>query len=111
MIMSYMERKEAVLDYFEEFYNNIGYPVNQTLYATIGEAEYSKSYTQTDECCIYVNFALVLLKQNKDIEFMKARLQELINEDNMEYYMKELQEEFVDFKNDLMLLNHLLNEK
>lgn len=111
MIMSYKERKEAVLDDFEEFHNNIGYPLNQTLYATIGEAEYSKSYTQTDECCIYVNFALVLLKQNKDIEFMKARLQELVNEDNMEYYLNELQEEFVDFKNDLILLHQLLNKK
>lgn len=35
MIMSYKERKEAVLDDFEEFHNNIRYPLNQTLYATM----------------------------------------------------------------------------
>jgi hypothetical protein len=39
---------------------------------------------------------------------MKARLQELINKDNMEYYLNELQEEFADFENDLILLNQLL---
>jgi hypothetical protein len=41
---------------------------------------------------------------------MKARLQELINKDNMEYYLNELHEESADFENDLILLNQLLKK-
>ena len=110
MIMSYSERKEAICDDFEEFHNNIGYPLNQTLYATLGETEYSKEYTQTDECCIYLNFALILLKRNESIDFMRERLLKLIEEDNMDKYKSELLNEFIDFENDLFTFKQLIKE-
>jgi len=103
--MSYSDRKEAVIDDFKEFHDGIGYPLDQTLYATLGEAEYSKDYTQTDECCIYLNFALILIEKDEDIEFMEERLRELISEDNMQQYRKELRTDFADFENDLRILN------
>lgn len=107
MIMSYSERKEAVYDDFEEFHNNIGYSITQTLYATLGEAEYSKEYSQTDECCIYLNFALLLLKRNESIDFMKDRLLNLISEDNIDNYERELLNEFMEFQNDLLTFKQL----
>lgn len=110
MVMSYCERKDAVVEDFEEFHDNLAYSVEQTLYATIGEAEYAKDYTQTDECCIYLNFALILLKQNENISFMKIRLLELIGSDKMEQYEIELQDEFIYFTQDIALLKDLLHD-
>jgi hypothetical protein len=107
MILSYNERKEAIIEDFEEFHNSMGYPLDKTLYATLGESEHAKNYTQTDECCIYLNFALTVLNINENIEFMRKRLIELIDEKNMKLYEDELRDEFDNFKKDLVLLDQL----
>lgn len=108
MIMPYSERKEAVIEDFEEFHCNLGYSLEHSLYATVGEAEYSREYTQTDECCIYLNFALLLLERKESIEFMKVKLKELTTQDKMKQYKIELKNEFDDFANDISLLNKFL---
>lgn len=110
MILSYKERKEAVIEDFEEFHESLGYPINQAFYATLGESEYSKDYTQTDECCIYLNFALMLLERKENIEFMKNRLLELIADENIEIYKEELSEEFNEFIKDLKTFEDFMKQ-
>lgn len=57
MIMSYCERKMAVQEDFEEFHIKMGYSLAASLFAVIGEAEYSPLCSQTDEICIYICFS------------------------------------------------------
>ena len=109
MILSYQEIKEAVQDSFVSLYEKFAYSSKDTLYATIGEYDYSNDYTQIDECCIYVNFALMFLEKNESINFMKVRLLELVDEKNLEVYKMELNEEFNLFYSDLCKLQNTLN--
>ena len=100
MIMPYDERKSAVFEDFEDFYINMGYPLEKSLYAIIGEAEYSSLYSQTDEICIYIPFALMLISQEKDISFMRPRLDELANEKYMPQYERDLGSDVSQFLKD-----------
>ena len=100
MIMSYAERKSAVYEDFEDFHIHMGYSLEASLYATIGEAEYSPLYSRTDEICIYMIFALLLIGQGKDISFMRPRLDELASEKYMPQYEQELGTDFPQFLKD-----------
>lgn len=100
MIMSYDDRKTAVLEDFEDFHIKMGYSLEDTLYATIGEAAYSPLYTQTDEICIYITFAFILIKRGDDISFLRFRLEELANKKYMPQYEQELGAEFPRFLKD-----------
>ena len=109
MILSYKEIKEAVQDSFISLCENFAYSAKDTLYATIGDYDYSSDYTQIDECCIYVNFALMLLEKNESINFMKVRLLELADEKYLETYKMALKDEFNLFYSDLCKLRKTLN--
>lgn len=108
MIMSYHERKEAVLEDFEEFHVNMNYSIEQTLYAILGETAYSKNYTKADECCICVLFALILRKLNINTDYLNQTLSQLLSSNNRDLYLEELGDEFSDFESDLALLNGLM---
>ena len=103
MIMPYNERKLSVFEDFEDFYINMGYPLEKSLYAIIGEAEYSPLYSQTDEICIYILFASMLISQEKDISFICPRLDELANEKYMPQYKQDLGADFSQFLKDYHL--------
>ena len=90
MIMSYCERKMAVQEDFEEFHIKMGYSLAASLFAVIGEAEYSPLCSQTDEICIYISFASLLAGQGEDISFLQPRLEELFEEKYMPQYEREL---------------------
>lgn len=105
VILSYSERKVAVREDFEEFHLKMGYSLPETLYATIGEAAYSSLYTQTDEICICIAFALMLGNQGKSLSFMLPRLRELADEKNMLRYEQELGAEFPLFLKDLNIVD------
>lgn len=55
------------------FHENMNYAVKDSLYATLGESENRPEFTQTNECCIYVNYALIAIDKNEDIDFMQQR--------------------------------------
>lgn len=84
------------------------YSIEQTLYATLGEATYSKGYTKTDECCICVLFAQILRERNIDFDFFRHSLSELLLPDNVNLYKKELGDEFADFESDLAQLKDMI---
>lgn len=105
IILSYSERKVAVREDFEEFHLKMGYSLPETLYATIGEAAYSSLYTETDEICIYIAFALMLGNQGENISFLLPRLRELVDEKNMPQYGQELGAEFPLFLKDLKIVD------
>lgn len=111
MIMTYDERKSAVLEDFEDFHGNMGYSLKETLYATIGEAEYSPLYSQTDKICIYIAFALTLINQREDISFLSPELEELTDEKYMPQYEQELGADFHFFQKDLLYLKKLFSSK
>lgn len=100
MIMSYLERKIAVQEDFEEFHIKMGYSLAESFFATIGDAEYSPLYSQTDEICIYISFALLLIRQGKNIAFLQSRLEELSEEKYMPKYEQELGPDFPQFLKD-----------
>lgn len=100
MIMSYCERKIAVQEDFEEFHIKMGYSLAESLFATIGEAKYSSLYSQTDEICIYISFAALLVRQGKDTTFLQSRLEELSEEKYMSQYEQELGSDFLQFLKD-----------
>lgn len=100
MIMPYNERKSAIFEDFEDFYIHMGYPLEKSLYAIIGEAEYSPLYSQTDEICIYILFALMLISQGQDISFMRSKLDELANKKYMPQYERDLGSDFSQFLKD-----------
>lgn len=104
MIMSYCERIMAVQEDFEEFHIKMGYSIEETLFATVGEAAYSPLYSQTDEICIYVVFALLLISQEKDISFMRPKLDELANEKYMPQYERDLGTDFPQLLKDWIRL-------
>ena len=100
MIMSYCERKMAVQEDFEEFHIKMGYSLAASLFAVIGEAEYSPLCSQTDEICIYISFASLLAGQGEDISFLQPRLEELFEEKYMPQYERELGPDFIQFLKD-----------
>ncbi len=108
MILSYEEIKEAVQDSYESLHDEFKYTPKNTLYATIGDYNFCEEYTLTDECCIYINFALIFIKKGENIEFMKEQLFELVREMHMEKYEKELGNDFKYFIDDLYKLKNLL---
>ena len=106
MIMSYNERKSAVQEDFEEFHIKMGYSLKETLFATIGEAEYSPLYSQTDEICIYISFAFVLISRGESISFLYPGLNKLANKKYMSQYKQELESDFPQFLKDLNIVYH-----
>ncbi len=104
MDLTYQEVKEDMQDSFKSLYQNAGYSARDTFYATLDDYQCWETSTQTEECCIYVNFAFVLLDNNEDIDFMKQRLFELIDENNFSLYQSELDEEYNDLINDITIL-------
>ena len=99
----------AKLTTLVSLYEKFAYSAKDTLYSTIGEYDYSSDYTQIDECCIYVNFALMFIEKNESIDFMKVRLLEFAGNKNLEIYKMELKDEFNLFYSDLCNLRNTLN--
>jgi hypothetical protein len=90
------------------FHEEMNYPVKDSLYATLGESEHHPEFTQTSECCIYVNYALIMIEKNENIDFMQHRLHELLEETHMYIYQEELQDEFEEFEADVLKLKKSL---
>lgn len=66
------------------------------------------SSTQAEESCIYIYAALIFLQHKENIDFMKERLYELINENYYSLYKAELKDEYITLKNDIDTLIKLL---
>lgn len=110
MDLSYQEIKEDMQDSFRSLYQNAGYSAKDTFYATLDGYECCDTFTQTEECCIYVHFAFVLLDHEEEIDFMKQRLYELIDEKYFSIYKSELKEEYDNFVNDVTILKTTIDE-
>ncbi len=104
MELTYVEIKEDMKDSFQSLYQNANYPARDAFYATLNDYQIYNSSTQTEECCIYVSFALILLQNKENIDFMKKRLSELMKKSNFYLYQKEMKEEFRDLENDIEIL-------
>ncbi|TVX94885.1 hypothetical protein [Cohnella terricola] len=110
MILTYPELKDDVRDCFMTFHEDMKNPIKESLYATLGESEHHLEFTQTNECCIYVNYALIMIDMNEDIDFMRQRLKELLEEEHMQIYKEELQDDFDEFNADILKLKVRLPE-
>ena len=104
MILPYIEIKEAVYDSYISLHENSGYPIQDTLFATIGDYDFSDEYGQTDECCIYINFAIILINKNKNFDFMKGKLIELLDDRQIDLFKSDLGNEFHEFLNDVNIV-------
>ncbi|PFD95710.1 hypothetical protein COE15_23640 [Bacillus cereus] len=108
MDLRYGEIKEAVINTYDSLHIGAKYEIRDTFYALLHDHESSDEYTETEECCIYVNFALLLIEKNTSIDFIKTRLNELLDNKNMEIYRTELKDEINEFTNDVdKLKQHL----
>ncbi|OKP83019.1 hypothetical protein [Paenibacillus sp. P32E] len=111
MILTYPELKDDVMDCFMMFHEDMNYPVKDSLYAILGESEHRPEFTQANECCIYVNYALIMIDKNENIDFMQQRLNELLEEEHMQIYKEELQDDFDEFNADVLNLKVRLSQK
>lgn len=103
MDSTYAEIKEDMKDSFKSLYENSNYPAKDSFYATLEDYQCHGS-SQTEECCIYVNFALILIQHREKIDFIKKRLYELLDKKNYNLYELELKDEFVNLINDINTL-------
>lgn len=110
MILSYNEIKEAVYDSYKSLHDEFNYTPKDTLFATIGEYNFSEDYTKTDEACIYINFTLIFNEKGEDLDFIKDKLIDIINDKNVEYYMSTIGEDFTDFFNDIIKVKEIIQE-
>lgn len=108
MDLTYAEIKEDIEDSFESLHQNFHYPVQDAFYATLDDYKHHASSTQTEECCIYIYAALILLQHKENIDFMKERLFELISKNYYSVYEIELKEEYINLKNDIETLKTIL---
>jgi len=108
MILEYNEIKEVVYDSYKSLHDKFHYTPQDTLYATIGEYDFSEEFSKVDEACIYINFAIIFYKNQEDFNFMKNKLIDIIKEENFNYYKENLKEEFKEFFNDLLKVKKIL---
>lgn len=108
MVLTYLEIKEDMQDSVDSLYKRANYTAKDTFYATLEDYLTHDSSTETEECCIYVNLALILVNVGESIDFLKRRLFELIQDENINLYKEELDNEFNDFYQDLITLKKLL---
>ncbi|WP_097007036.1 hypothetical protein [Lacrimispora amygdalina] len=108
MDLTYLEIKEDMQDSFDSLYKRANYTAKDAFYATLEDYITHDSSTETEECCIYVNFALILINAEEKIEFLKYRLLELIDDKNISLYKEELNNDFTNFYQDLITLKKLL---
>ncbi|WIY59250.1 hypothetical protein [Bacillus arachidis] len=102
MDLRYDEIKEAVMDTYDSLHIGAKYEIRDTFYALLHDHESS------EECYIYISFALLLIEKNISIDFIETRLNEFLNNKNMEVYRTELKDEIIEFMNDVdKLKQHL----
>ncbi|MDM5153733.1 hypothetical protein QUF88_07810 [Bacillus sp. DX1.1] len=108
MNLRYDEIKEDVIDTYSRLHIRAKYEIRDTFYALLNDYELSEEYTETEEYCIYVSFALLLIEKNKNTDFMKTRLNELLDSKRMEIHRIELKDEIAEFTNDVNKLKEFL---
>ncbi|MED4654609.1 hypothetical protein [Bacillus pseudomycoides] len=108
MNLRYDEIKEDVIDTYSSLHIRAEYEIKDTFYALLNDYEHSEEYTKTEECCIYVSFALLLIEKNKNIDFIKTRLNELLDNKKMEVHRIELKDEIAEFTSDVNKLKGFL---
>lgn len=108
MDLSYIEIKEDMRDSYKSLCENANYLAKDSFYAALNDYQCQGNSSQIEECCIYVNFALVLIKHGENIDFMKKRMYELIDKKNYTLYELELKDEFAILENDINTLKSCL---
>lgn len=108
MDLTYLEIKEDMQDSFDSLYKRANYTAKDTFYVILEDYIAHDSSTETEECCIYVNLALILIKVGEKIDFLKNRILELIDDKSISLYKEELDNDFSDFYQDLLKLKKLL---
>ena len=97
MLLKYREMKEAVFNSYKSLYDKFHYTPKDVVFATIGEYDFYKNFSQIDEIIIFINFALIFFENQNNFNFIREKLIELVKEEHLEYYKKELKEEFGEF--------------
>ncbi len=101
MVLTYYEIKEAVQDSYERLHIRGGYDEYNTFFASLNDYDQAEDFSLTEECCLYLNFAILFIRNNTQFDFMKKRLIELIKEENLIIYKGELNDEYISFEKDL----------
>jgi hypothetical protein len=108
MVLTYYEIKEAVQDSYERLHIRGDYNEYNTFFASLNDYDQAEDFSLTEECCLYINFAILFIRNNANFDFMKERLTELIKEENLIIYKGELNEEYISFEKDLNELKSIL---
>ena len=105
--LTYAEIKEDIKDTFESLYHRSNYTGKDTFYVILDDHQRHNLGDQSEECCIYVNCALILLQNKQDIGFMKNRLSDLIQESHFYLYRREMTGDFQRLKTDIEILKKM----
>ncbi len=108
MLLKYREMKEAVFNSYKSLYDKFHYTPKYVVFATIGEYDFYKNFSQIDEIIIFINFALIFFENQNNFNFIREKLIELVKEEHLEYYKKELKEEFGEFICDVTKVKEIL---
>lgn len=108
MVLTYYEIKEAVQDSYERLHIRGDYNEYNTFFASLNDYDQAEDFSLTEECCLYINFAILFIRNNANFDFIKERLTELIKEENLIIYKGELNEEYISFEKDLNELKSIL---
>lgn len=107
MILPYNEIKESITNSYKSLHKLHNYSVKDTLYAIIGEYDCYDEYSKEDEMCIYLIYANILLSEDQDIKFMKKKLVEILNVNNLLLCKKEFSEDYEKIEKDFYKLKKI----
>ena len=81
MLLKYREMKEAVFNSYKSLYDKFHYTPKDVVFATIGEYDFYKNFSQIDEIIIFINFALIFFENQNNFNFIREKLIELVKEE------------------------------
>ena len=108
MILPYNEIKESIENSYKSLCELHNYSIKDTLYAIIGEYDCHDEYTEVDEALINLIYGIILISKKQNIEFMKEKLIEILNVDNLSLYKKEFSKDYNQIEKDFCKLKTLL---
>ena len=101
MIFEYEELRECIKEDFQTFYREMNFTELQVIPAVLNEYVHGEGFTVTEEICIYLFLSQIYKEEGIDTTTLNKKLLELLSEKNIEVVKDELEDEYINFKNDL----------
>lgn len=105
MNIEYIDIKDGAFEFYEDIYKKAKYPLKGTFFAYLNEFSIHDTYDSSEEICIYITFALMLIEKDEDFIFLIEPLKEKLEKITDEQLQKEIED-----PNDIKLLKEDLEK-